>query len=405
MTGSGLRLSGLTFTAALILGVLSVTGPVWVGAQESIDTEIETNRRQLDELKREAEATRRKVREFRAKEEGVLERLNQAEQAIDATRAYMRKLDSREAELDEEIRNNEGRLNVAKSVLGERRQALRKRLRFTYMYGRARSLEVMFSANSFPDLMRRTAFLGRILRQDEELVHKVEDQETEVNGRLATLHDKHREVDALQAEKESEQAEYEKLKEERARSLAKVRGEREANERSVRELERAAQAMEGVLAELERQRQERRRQQTHPDLDELDRLDFSRNKGRLPWPATGKIITQFGRHEHPKYKTVTVSNGVDIAARMGSGVFSVGDGVVDLVQWLPGYGQTVILNHGRGFYTIYGHLSAVAVAAGARVNPGDRLGAVGDTGSLKGACLHFELREGGEARDPMNWLR
>ena len=101
-----------------------------------------------------------------------------------------------------------------------------------------------------------------------------------------------------------------------------------------------------------------------------------------------------------KYKTITLNNGVDIAAAIGTPVHSVGDGVVDLVQWISGYGQTVIVNHGRGFYTIYAHLSSVSVGEGDRVTPGQLIGASGDTGSLKGPCLHFEVREGGAAQDP-----
>jgi murein DD-endopeptidase MepM/ murein hydrolase activator NlpD len=119
----------------------------------------------------------------------------------------------------------------------------------------------------------------------------------------------------------------------------------------------------------------------------------------------GKVVTPFGRIEHPKYHTVTMSKGIDIESQMGTPVRSVGDGVVDLVQWIPGYGETIILNHGLGYYSIYGHLSAVSVARDDRVEPGQVIGAVGDTGSLKGANLHFEIRQKGEALDPMGWLR
>ena len=95
----------------------------------------------------------------------------------------------------------------------------------------------------------------------------------------------------------------------------------------------------------------------------------------------------------------------ETSALEGAEVRSVGPGIVDLVQWLPGYGETVIVNHGRSFYTIYGHLGSINVRPDDRVDPGHLLGTVGDTGSLKGVCLHFEVRQGGEAQDPMLWLR
>ena len=119
----------------------------------------------------------------------------------------------------------------------------------------------------------------------------------------------------------------------------------------------------------------------------------------------GEVITGFGRQQHPKYKTITVSNGIDLKAAEGTPVRSAGAGVVDLVQWLPGYGQTVIVNHGRAYYTVYGHLGSVVVRPGDPVEAGQNLGTVGDTGSLKGDCLHFEIRSGGVAEDPTRWLR
>jgi murein DD-endopeptidase MepM/ murein hydrolase activator NlpD len=99
------------------------------------------------------------------------------------------------------------------------------------------------------------------------------------------------------------------------------------------------------------------------------------------------------------------NNGIDIRAPEGSAVRSVGDGRVEVSDWLPGYGQSIIVNHGQGYYSIYAHLSSSSVATGARVSAGQTIGTVGDSGSLKGACLHFEMRRGREAQNPESWLR
>jgi septal ring factor EnvC (AmiA/AmiB activator) len=243
-----------------------------------------------------------------------------------------------------------------------------------------------------------------VLHEDQRLITEVEEREAEVQDKLDRLHRKEDELAHLKSEKEDQRRQYEALKAQRGHDLATVRNQKTENEAAARELEAAAARMEKVLAELERKRRAAMTRHS-PLLAELDRNDFGKNRGRLPWPVQGEIIDAFGRHEHPKYHTITLNNGVDIAADIGTPVISVGDGVVDLVQWLPGYGQTVIVNHGRGFYTIYAHLSAVSVVQGARVAPGQTLGAVGDTGSLKGACLHFEVRNGGSAENPTGWLR
>jgi murein DD-endopeptidase MepM/ murein hydrolase activator NlpD len=262
----------------------------------------------------------------------------------------------------------------------------------------------MFSAASFPDLLQRGAFLNRILHQDERLVAEVDRRQSEVAGKLSWLQMKQEELAKLQEEKEREELEHEALKKERERKLAQLRNQRAAHEKAAKELESSAARLESVLAELERKRQEALKNQSEA-LTALDRKNFGANRGKLPWPAQGKILTGFGRQEHPKYRTVTMSKGIDIAAPPGSPVQVVADGVVDLAQWLSGYGQTVIVNHGNGYYTVYAHLASVTVKVGHPVALGEKLGTVGETGSLKGPCLHFELRAGGAPQDPVSWLR
>ena len=399
-------LLALAAAAALAVAVPS-GGPARAVAQtqpQSYDDAIRSQKQQLEALRKEAEATRARARELGKQEQGVLSKLNRAEQAIAATREYLRRLEERETLLEIDIQGTERELTKAQTLLAALREQLARQLRFSYMHGKARTLEVVFSAATFGQLLERGAFLSRVLHEDEKLILEVEEQQAKVEDTLARLRGKQQEVQELRDEKERERRQYESLKGERERDLVKVRSEKQEHERAARELEAAAKRMQGVIAELERKRLEALRRKS-PVQDELDRNDFGKNRGRLPWPVEGEILDAFGRHEHPKYKTVTLNNGVDIAAPVGTPVRCVGDGVVDLVQWISGYGQTVIVNHGRGFYTIYAHLSSVSVREDDRVVPAQLIGASGDTGSLKGPCLHFEVREAGAAQDPAGWLR
>jgi len=390
--------------ALLVLLLACGTPPAWPQDGTPFDEEIETNQEQLETLRRQAEAKRKKAHEYARKEKGVVASLNEVEEALAATRKYIRKLDATALELEQVIRKTTVELSWAQDELVSRRAELGERLRYTYMHGRTQVLEVVFSAQSFPDLLQRTALMERVFQQDQRLIEQVRDREADVKGRLEELKAQQEELRRLEREKEAEEAQYASLKGEREADLAKVRNERSAHEQAAKELETAAARLEGVLAELERRRKESLRRNSVA-LAELDRQDFSRNRGKLPWPVDGKVVTPFGRLQHPKYKTVTVSKGIDIEAPLGTPVRAVGDAVVDLVQWIPGYGETIILNHGLGYYSIYGHLSAVSVAPDDRVEPGQVIGAVGDTGSLKGANLHFEIRQKGEALDPTGWLR
>ncbi|MGC8797485.1 MAG: murein hydrolase activator EnvC family protein [candidate division WOR-3 bacterium] len=120
-------------------------------------------------------------------------------------------------------------------------------------------------------------------------------------------------------------------------------------------------------------------------------------QGKLPWPVSGTVITGFGVQQDPKYGTKTKNSGVDIRCRAGSPVKAVWTGTVSFADVFMGQGLMIILEHGGGYYTVYSRLGELRVSAGERVNAGEVL-------ALSGDVLHFEIRIGGKAVDPMVWL-
>ncbi|HYG68660.1 MAG TPA: peptidoglycan DD-metalloendopeptidase family protein, partial [Anaeromyxobacteraceae bacterium] len=127
-------------------------------------------------------------------------------------------------------------------------------------------------------------------------------------------------------------------------------------------------------------------------------------RGKLPRPADGPITVAFGRVVDARFNTVTVQNGIDVAARAGTPVRAVAPGRVAHAGWFKGYGNLVILDHGDGYHTLVAHLRSMRVAMGEAVEAGTVLGTVGDSGSLKGPYLYFEVREKGRPVDPAGWL-
>jgi septal ring factor EnvC (AmiA/AmiB activator) len=116
------------------------------------------------------------------------------------------------------------------------------------------------------------------------------------------------------------------------------------------------------------------------------------------------VLTRFGMQRHPQFKTMVFRRGIEIAVREGEPVRAVSDGQVAYADWYKGYGKLVIIEHGPGFYSLYGNLSRLDLNKGDPVSRGQVLGLAGETGSLKGAKLYFEIRRNGEAQDPLVWL-
>ncbi len=134
-------------------------------------------------------------------------------------------------------------------------------------------------------------------------------------------------------------------------------------------------------------------------------LDIRRFRGLLDWPAEGTVRASFGNRVHPRFRTAVPHPGLDIEAPEGSDFRAVFDGTVLYAAWLHGYGLTVLVDHGHGIVSVYAHASVLVVEQGEPVVRGQVLGSVGDTGSLEGPYLYFELREAGRPVDPLHWLR
>ena len=121
--------------------------------------------------------------------------------------------------------------------------------------------------------------------------------------------------------------------------------------------------------------------------------------------AQGRVARGFGTVKNPRFNTSTYNSGIDIAASFGASISAVAPGRVEYVNWIDGYGKCVILNHGGGYYTLYAHASEITVPVGKEVSAGETIGRVGDTGSTSGTVLHFEIRRGKEALNPLEWFR
>ena len=133
--------------------------------------------------------------------------------------------------------------------------------------------------------------------------------------------------------------------------------------------------------------------------------DFAKLKGRLIRPVEGKITKTFGKNRHPTFGTITYNNGVNIKAPAGAPIRAVATGKVEFVDWISGYGNCIILNHGGGYYTLYAHAAQIFVSPGRIVSQNEVIAEVGDSGSLNGYECHFEIRKSKDALNPMEWFR
>jgi murein DD-endopeptidase MepM/ murein hydrolase activator NlpD len=240
---------------------------------------------------------------------------------------------------------------------------------------------------------------------DARLIQEYRGTSDRLDERRRREETRQRELADLRSDAQREQLEVDRDAATRRTLLARVRDERAYHERAVGELTESTKRLEVFIRDL--QAKQRRLAKVPPAKPGIETpgVGFGSLRGRLPWPTEGRIIAAYGAQVHPRFGTRTQRNGVDIEASQGRDVGAVYAGHVIYTGWFKGYGNLIILDHDNEYYTLYAHMAEIQVKEGDDVRQGQRIGTVGDTGSLEGPRLYFEVRYQGKPQDPEQWLR
>jgi len=400
----------LALALTLGLAVAAATAAPAVAARKRpapVPAELRQKRAALGETRRQLEEARARAAAARSREVSLLAELERMDRTLARKRAELRRLDARLARQQAELEALEGqRGRVAEDIVGQQ-AALGARLR-TLATLQSRPVPPGWVGEA-AQVARAAAVadLVRVARVEQDRLERAGETAERLSARQAAVA---RARAALVATRRAGEAERAAMDEEAARRrslLASVRDDRATHERAVAELEEASRRLEALVAELTRKLATRRVAVRPPEPagPRPPAVGLGTQRGQLPWPTEGRVVAGFGRQVHPRFGTETFRRGVDIEAEEGAPIRAVHAGTVLYRGWLKGYGNLVILDHGAGYYTLYAHASELLVEEGDRVKGGQAIGRVGETGSLEGPRLYFEVRYQGRPEDPEQWLR
>ena len=371
--------------------------------QQNAAERLKAQKDELEKIRLERADLQRRMRELQSTVHDLSEeRTNIARQA-DATARVVHTLDKQLNALADEENDATANLIRAQDELAIKRAVLRNRVREIYKRGALYSVEAMLSAQSFGELVSRYKYLHLAAQRDRALVRRVEALGQQIGNQRQTLVTLRSDVESSRQEKTDEEKRLRTLDEQRARSLAQAQAKEKQTESRLAQIARDEARLGNVIAllEVERKRAEGRSGSKFPSNSTLKTADF----GRLDWPVEGNIIYQFGRLVNPN-NTTTRWNGIGIAAAEGTPVKAVAAGVVALVDESFGtYGRTVVIQHGGNDYSIYSSLGRISVTKGTKIVKGQVIGTVGRSDPEMEPHLHFEMRPGQRAVDPLEWLR
>jgi septal ring factor EnvC (AmiA/AmiB activator) len=343
-------------------------------------------------MEAEIERLGRELRELAGRESGVLGELERLGAELRLRGAEREAVGLRHEQVTESIRRQTGRLAALERSQRARADYLGFRLREIYKSGPDGPLRRIVGDGGVEAYWEGVRYASYLSERDARVLEAFRLDARRIGERRAELEEERALLERTEAELAQAAERLERARGRRRASLEIIRSDRSKRRQAMDELQSAAQELGRVVEGL-------------AGDAPLPELDIAKFRGLLDWPADGGVSAGFGTVVHPRFKTRVPHPGLDIAAELGARIRSVFDGRVVFSDWMRGYGLTAIVDHGGGVLSIYAHASALLVEPGEAVARGQLLGLVGDTGSLSGAYLYFELREDGAPTDPVDWLR
>ena len=374
----------------------------------------------LDELTQKARRIESKlgkkekeVASFSEQEAKIIDTLDQIESSLNTAEKTTAALEKEVAGLTSELKKAESKFNALEKEVKDLEVYASRRLVSFYKLSRMGTLALMVSADSLFDLLTRKKNFEKLLAHDESVWKTLSMKRTAAGAAQKDLLRQRQRHRTKLDELESQVRSLSRRRAERAALLAGIKGKKALALAAIASLKEAAVALDRQILEASRRPPEpppppepQPPKEVQPPKAALptEKRAADEFKGLLNMPVNGTIISFFGPYTLPHLKVPGFRNGIDIQAQMGEPIRAVKGGTTLYAGWFKGYGNMVILDHGDSYCTVYTHAQELFKKKGEAVTPGEVIGTVGDTGSLDGPKLHFEIRHHGKPIDPLKWM-
>ncbi|HZZ64152.1 MAG TPA: peptidoglycan DD-metalloendopeptidase family protein [Candidatus Baltobacteraceae bacterium] len=370
----------------------------------TIDDRIQATRQKTETLHTQLHEKQGQLHAATVRVGDLQTQLAQTNTAIDAVSSRLDDLASAQRSIERKLSWNTIQLDAARKSLGLHDDLLKRRLVDAYEHGDLEYLSVLLASKSFSDFAERWEDLRLLIVANQRAVRERKIAEQHVSYAQTQLQSTQSALMQQQQEQTQARSQLDALAGERRNLVAAADAQRRHIASQVAEIEDLSASEEANLEALIRERQAEIEAQREAARRAAGILGTQSAPGTLAWPVSGTITSPFGYRQNPFGGGMEFHQGLDIAAPMGTTVQAASGGTVISAGWYGGYGNYILIDHGGGMATGYGHLSQIFVSAGQQVQKGQAIGAVGSTGMSTGPHLHFEVRIAGKPTDPAAYL-
>lgn len=371
------------------IAALACAGLVFPVAAEDADKV----QKELTQVRSRIEALQKKLADDRARESSLAEHLQKVEKQIGKVNSALRGTDTRVQQTEktlQELRTRQAQQSRELALLGEQ---MAQQIRAAYALGRQERLKMWLSQEDPAAVGRVLVYHQYLTRARAARIDAVTEQLTRLAETEANIAEETRQLGALRSRRAAELAALRERLAERRRVLDRLRTDIRGQDSELADFKKNERRLERLVRELQ------------AALDDIPHSGvphtaFDKLRNKLPWPVRGRLAARYGERRSVGNLTW---RGVFIETAGGTDVRAVSHGRVAFADWLRGFGLLLIIDHGDGYMSLYGHNQALYKAVGEWVEAGDVVAAAGDSGGMDRTGLYFELRHRGQTVNPLKW--
>lgn len=358
-------------------------------SQDSIDT-LKEKQQYVDQQRSLVQKERDRLQKLETNAQGNLKGIHKT---IQATTSQIQTSEAKLKHTESVLKKLEQSLDNAEKIYRQRQSATVSRLRFLQQQQGANGWAVLLESQNLNDFLDRRYQLKRIYQKDHKILADLKTAADRLESQRNQVEETKNDIDLMTQELHAQKSEYEQQAIYQKQVVDRLRTDRRALEAAEAQLAKDSQSIGALI----QNRVAAERAKNHD-------VAVVMGTGQFAYPSDAPVTSSFGWRMHPILGYQKFHSGMDFGAEYGSPIRAADRGVVIFAGWYGGYGNAVIIDHGNGLTTLYGHSSGLYVSEGQAVERGQAIAAVGSTGLSTGPHLHFEVRKDGEPVDPANYL-
>ena len=382
------------FVLIIFALIIIYPSPIFSAAKKkgSIDSQIAAEERKRADLTKQIADYKKQIKQMGEKVEGLLTKVNTLQQDESVARQELTVLELQNQKIQQNIVMLDSSMKDEQIKINELSEQMRERVLDMYKYGESEEMRMLFASRSVFEAVETAYLLKLVTQRDSDILSQLQTRVHNLDITRQTMDEQQSRLLEKTQAVQNKRDKYKQSIKETNKFITSIQRQKTLAEKAAKEAEEAQQAAQAMIKRLQQQR----RNVYAPGIGQGSKFN---------WPIRGVISSGYGNRIHPILKRKILHSGIDIAAPNGTPIKAPEKGECIYNGWLRGYGRVVVLDHGRGYSTLYAHLSASLVKEGQVVNNGAVIARVGKTGNTTGYHLHFEVRQYGTPVNPIKYLK